>query len=109
MDPEARQVSLKQLESLPFSSPPIFNHLSQPYNMIVTGFRSAGGIPPRSAVDAILGRQALFHTIKRLPCLELMFADCILFCSALKTKAEAAHPEEYRRASKKYAFQDDDY
>ncbi|ODM22063.1 hypothetical protein SI65_02909 [Aspergillus cristatus] len=29
--------------------------------------------------------------------------------NALKTKAEAAHPEEYRRASKKYAFHDDDY
>lgn len=77
--------------------------------MIVTGFRSAGGIPPRSAVDAILGRQTLSHTIQRLPCQDLVFADCSSFCSALKTKAEAAHPEEYRRASKKYAFHDDDY
>lgn len=33
--------------------------------------------------------------------------DFSFFCSALKAKAEKAYPDEYRRATKKYAYVDD--
>lgn len=29
--------------------------------------------------------------------------------SALKAKAESAHPDEFRRATKKYTYDDDDF
>lgn len=83
------------------------------YSMIVVvGFRSALGLrraPPSKLFLASHVRPICNSCeIKTRTIWSFLVNWLNFFYSGLKSKAEAAHPEEYRRASKKYTY-DDEY
>lgn len=80
--------------------------------IVVVGFRSAMGFrrAPLSRLFLASHVRPIFNSCEKRPAQLKVFlsTDWLFFRSGLKSKAEAAHPEEYRRASKKYTY-DDEY
>lgn len=80
-----------------------------PLEWTLLRFRSAppGQILARApGIDGDLAGRLARRFLQRSGVLEVL--TNLFFCtnSALKSKAEKAHPEEYRRASKKYTYDD---